>query len=290
MHKDILFFLLLIFRFYAVNSEVAKAVIDFFELDNNEFGILKIAPIYQYYTNDESIAVDKRINNGLVFYSNCSAEYYSGNEFLFPAPINSIVFLPQHSSYKVKFHNSNASLSNGIISNYLINFEIFGTRLYNEQPPIVSKNLSPNILLMLNDIFSLDSAKSRIKIASSFYNVLNIIFDQNSKTDLLIQPAIDFLSCNPKFSQISVNYLADICNMHITTFRRHFENCFGVSPNEYIANEFVKRANYHLITEQISVKETADILGFESISYFRRFYKKHTDISPSKIGRNNLTV
>ena len=68
MHKDILFFLLLIFRFYAVNSEVAKAVIDFFELDNNEFGILKIAPIYQYYTNDESIAVDKRINNGLVFY------------------------------------------------------------------------------------------------------------------------------------------------------------------------------------------------------------------------------
>ena len=98
-----------------------------------------------------------------------------------------------------------------------------------------------------------------------------------------MRPAIDFLDSNPKFNSVSVNGLAKMCNMHPTTFRRHFEYAFGISPSQYIKNNFKEMAKYYLVTEQRSVKETSDILGFNDVSYFSRFFKENMGVSASHI-------
>ena len=53
-------------------------------------------------------------------------------------------------------------------------------------------------------------------------------------------------------------------------------------PLEYRSSLLAKRASQLLREGSFSVTEVAEMLGFESVSYFSRFFKKHKGISPSK--------
>ena len=44
----------------------------------------------------------------------------------------------------------------------------------------------------------------------------------------------------------------------------------------------MRRALEMLDTGEITVSEVAEMLGFESVAYFSRFFKKHQGISPAE--------
>ena len=56
----------------------------------------------------------------------------------------------------------------------------------------------------------------------------------------------------------------------------------GFTVNEYMNVARTKKAQNLLVHSGYSITEIAEILGFESITYFERVFKKYTDDTPMK--------
>jgi AraC-like DNA-binding protein len=61
----------------------------------------------------------------------------------------------------------------------------------------------------------------------------------------------------------------------------------GKTASEIINERIVLEAKRYLLATSNQVKEIADHLGYEDISYFIRFFRKHAGFSP-EVFRNNF--
>jgi AraC-like DNA-binding protein len=71
-------------------------------------------------------------------------------------------------------------------------------------------------------------------------------------------------------------------NIGYSWFRRMFKNYTGLSPRQYCLQLKIMRAKELLLSTDLSVKEISYEMGFESIHYFSRMFKKKTGINPTK--------
>ena len=62
-----------------------------------------------------------------------------------------------------------------------------------------------------------------------------------------------------------------------------FREQVGCTPNQYIARKKVHMAERLLLNPDLTVSQVANSLGFSSVNYFSRFFKKHCGISPSTV-------
>ena len=65
--------------------------------------------------------------------------------------------------------------------------------------------------------------------------------------------------------------------------RKMFKTYTGVSPHQYHLELKIMRAKELLLTTEKSIKEIGFELGFESVHYFSRLFKKKTGFSPSEL-------
>ncbi|MBO5746114.1 MAG: helix-turn-helix domain-containing protein [Clostridia bacterium] len=83
--------------------------------------------------------------------------------------------------------------------------------------------------------------------------------------------------------ELTVDFLAKMCSMSDTYFRKLFKLRFKVTPLKYINDLKVKFATELLRSGYYTVTETAEKCGFENVYYFSLFIKKETGLSPSQI-------
>lgn len=76
-------------------------------------------------------------------------------------------------------------------------------------------------------------------------------------------------------------------HMGYSYFRKMFKQYTGIAPVQYHLNLKIQKAKDLLIFSDQSVKEVAFSLGFQSIHYFSRIFKRKTGFSPSEI-RNRI--
>jgi len=60
----------------------------------------------------------------------------------------------------------------------------------------------------------------------------------------------------------------------------------GKTPSELINDQIILEAKRYLLATPNQVKDIADHLGYEDVSYFIRFFKKHTGFSPEAFRHN----
>lgn len=101
-----------------------------------------------------------------------------------------------------------------------------------------------------------------------------------SPNEILLGKLIDRISENPS-RDYSILKLASECNLSPTHFRRLFDKYTGSSPKEFILSMKVSRAK-QLLSEGKSIKETAELSGFNDIFYFMRAFKKMTGITAGR--------
>lgn len=83
-------------------------------------------------------------------------------------------------------------------------------------------------------------------------------------------------------NDISLEDIASEVNMSYSWFRKLFKEYTGLSPANYIQEMKIERAKNMLMTSELSIKEIAYILNFESVSYFSLTFRSRTGKTPTE--------
>lgn len=103
----------------------------------------------------------------------------------------------------------------------------------------------------------------------------------------IIAPAIDKITTDFTNPNISVGYLASLCNISDVYFRKIFENKFGTSPKTYIIQRRIEYAKQLLESKQFSITEIALMCGYFEPCHFSREFSKHVGVSPLEYKKQN---
>ena len=94
-----------------------------------------------------------------------------------------------------------------------------------------------------------------------------------------IVPALNHIS-NFYQERISVEMLADICSMSVSTFRRVFKEIVGKAPMDFVYETRIMVASNLLQKQQYAIYQIAEMVGYETLSSFNRHFKKYRKIAP----------
>ncbi|MDR6340346.1 AraC-like DNA-binding protein [Filimonas zeae] len=81
---------------------------------------------------------------------------------------------------------------------------------------------------------------------------------------------------------ITVKKLADMTNYHPDYLSRLFMKLTGERPLSYIHTKRIERAQYLLVTTQLSLTEIAEATGFDNLPHFSRVFKNKTSLPPAR--------
>ena len=122
------------------------------------------------------------------------------------------------------------------------------------------------------------------KIISIFYNMLSEIFPKIKKISerqvrTSVKKTIDYITLNYT-KCIAISKLAEISNLSQSRFFSVFKSETGMTPIEYKNRLCVQNAEKLLLTNDLSIEEISEKMGFNSASYFRRIFRKYVGKSP----------
>lgn len=89
-------------------------------------------------------------------------------------------------------------------------------------------------------------------------------------------------------NRLDIGALADRACMSKDHYIRVFRNETGETPNAYIIQRKVEKAELQLVTTDMPVKCIADSLGYDDHSYFNRLFKKHAGMTPQQYRENHF--
>ncbi|WP_431129145.1 helix-turn-helix transcriptional regulator [Flagellimonas flava] len=84
------------------------------------------------------------------------------------------------------------------------------------------------------------------------------------------------------FSEISINELAQLTHMSLSTFKRKFKEIYQLPPQQYILGQRLAKAKDLLQVSDDSIQDIAFATGFKTIHHFSFKFKQHFGSSPSK--------
>jgi len=88
------------------------------------------------------------------------------------------------------------------------------------------------------------------------------------------------------FSQKQVSQYAAMMNVSTYQLNSITKATLGKTCSELINEQIILEAKRHLLATSNQVNQIADQLGYEDVSYFIRFFKKHTGYSPEAFRYN----
>ncbi len=87
-------------------------------------------------------------------------------------------------------------------------------------------------------------------------------------------------------AKITLDNLCFLFGMNKTTLCQNFKHEYGSTVLNYINSLKIREAKSLLREENMSIAEISDKLGFESIHYFSRMFKKHTGHTPTEYAKS----
>jgi len=103
--------------------------------------------------------------------------------------------------------------------------------------------------------------------------------DHGLKGDLVISPVLEYITKN-YMTPMTIDFLADLCHLSTTHFRRKFHEIMRTTPLEFINSTRIEEACKQLKSTDHSILSISEQVGFHSISSFNRCFSKLMGQSP----------
>ena len=107
--------------------------------------------------------------------------------------------------------------------------------------------------------------------------------NQNSQSDLL-QQILAYME-EKVTEPITIEQICHKFFMSRTSLQALFKMYLHNSPKSYLLNIKLQKSKELIRENQHTISEIADMLGFSSIHYFSRLFKKYFDLSPSEYAK-----
>ncbi len=149
------------------------------------------------------------------------------------------------------------------------------------------RNFIDSLSLLLNAGQPISQELQRIKLEEllvylsiSYPEVISRLHKCNydSDKDLLIRQAVT----SSLYTTITVEELAFLCNMTLSTFKRHFARMYGSSPSKWLLARRMERAAQLLTVNNLIPSEIYQDLGYENLSSFIKSFKQIYKITPKQ--------
>lgn len=118
-----------------------------------------------------------------------------------------------------------------------------------------------------------------LQLVSRFLNKEFFINKESGNISAKIQDAMNYIQINLQ-EELNASILAKRANHNIDYFSRLFHKHTGERPVAYIVARRIERAQYLIVTTQMTLAQIAVETGFKSLFYFSKVFKKVTGISP----------
>ncbi len=130
---------------------------------------------------------------------------------------------------------------------------------------------------------------SLTKIETWLYEVIEVAFELMNKVSLtraqqIINQAIDFMKKN-YHRQISLEEVARVVYLSPAYFSTLFKQQTGISFSQYLTRLRVDKAKELLDKTWLSISEISQAVGYTTVDYFCRIFKKMTGTTPSNYRR-----
>ena len=116
-------------------------------------------------------------------------------------------------------------------------------------------------------------------------SILELITDLYSSRTINLRDVVKL----HMYSSLSIDELAKLSQMSLSSFKREFKKQFDDSPSNYINTEKLKKAKELLTISDLSISDIAYEVGFNDPLYFTRLFKKKEGIPPSTFRSNYST-
>lgn len=82
-------------------------------------------------------------------------------------------------------------------------------------------------------------------------------------------------------SDFKLSEITERLSMSEVHFRRLFISIFGVTPNQYLTTVRMRAAKTLLVSDEYTISEIAEKVGYNSVYYFSRAFKRECGVTPS---------
>ena len=103
----------------------------------------------------------------------------------------------------------------------------------------------------------------------------------------MLSPVLDYIEDHYD-EQFDVNYLADICCLSPTHFRRLFRDIMGKTPLDFLNNTRIINACNLLRSTENSILDISEMVGFRSVSSFNRHFMETMNTTPRSYRNETL--
>ncbi len=229
---------------------------------------------------------DARKRTGIIFLNNCKGIYTdkSGEKFL--APPKSIVCLPQGSIYTCLNLNCTSTLDDAIMVEFNA-IENNSILTFSDKPFMIKDVNIPLAADLFGSVVQAYEASvpSALAIKTCVYRLLSHIckekVQKHQKRFSPISTGIELIESDP-LCELTVEEIAQACNVSTCYFRRLFKEYAGKSPLEYRMELRLNMAKSMLESGESTLEYISEALGFESTSYFCRIFKRKFGITPGQ--------
>ncbi|MBW2961242.1 helix-turn-helix domain-containing protein [Mesonia aestuariivivens] len=114
------------------------------------------------------------------------------------------------------------------------------------------------------------------KYGDSFKSYLHsLIYKENSHFREIIEQHL--------YSNLKIEEIAFLCNMSVSTFKRHFKNEYAESPGKWFHNKRLEKAKILIEQERVKASDVYLEIGYKNLSNFSTAFKNKFGISPKEL-------
>ncbi|RDB07222.1 helix-turn-helix domain-containing protein [Runella aurantiaca] len=128
-----------------------------------------------------------------------------------------------------------------------------------------------------------------LQLLSRFIGTEDFRSDSETTLSYKVSETIRYIQHNLQ-THLTVAFLAERVHQNTDYFSRIFKESTGERPATYIQLKRIERAQFLMITTDLTFNDIATETGFESLAYFSRTFKKVTGQTPSVYRKNNRRV
>lgn len=126
-----------------------------------------------------------------------------------------------------------------------------------------------DLLSNINKHMNQDGSEDMLRQGDRVFRKFMLLLAENSNMNRSVKSYADELCVSPK-------YLTSVCRKHS-----------DYTASELIATSVISRIKQLLLYSDLSIKEVAAEMGFDNLSFFGKYVKKHLGLSPNNYRKNN---